>query len=231
MNKIIRLAILSAPLLSLTACGEGWEAQKTDAAFPYGNQRTAGTGVAYVRAKMLPEKELKVESPAKVEVTKPAPEPTLDAEEIFTEQQIKGAPPPPIPAKPIEEEVEIEEHSSVNIDINMEGANISAEEYIAQEPKKIEGEIEGMQIENPQIDIAEIEPLSGEAADFDVGELENEFDMAFEFEGDDIIEFSESTTSQPITQIISPKQDFFDFRNNGEISLEEIYEDAFMSSF
>lgn len=66
-----KYVLLAAPFL-LTACGEGWEMVRTEQ-FPYGNQRTAGTGVAYVRAKMLPEKELKIESPATAPVVAPPP--------------------------------------------------------------------------------------------------------------------------------------------------------------
>ena len=59
-KSLLRLAILSAPLV-LTACGDGWEAQKTQSHFPYGNERTAGSGVVYVLAKMMPEKDLVLE--------------------------------------------------------------------------------------------------------------------------------------------------------------------------
>ena len=54
------LALLSLPLL-LGACGEGYEMQLTNTHFPYGNERTAGSGVIYVRAKMMPEKNLKLQ--------------------------------------------------------------------------------------------------------------------------------------------------------------------------
>lgn len=46
--------------LTLSGCGDGWEAHLTKTEFPYGNQRTAGSGVVYVRANMMPQKELKV---------------------------------------------------------------------------------------------------------------------------------------------------------------------------
>lgn len=88
-KSLLRAAILGAPLL-LAACGEGYEAQKTDNYFPYGNKRTAGSGVAYVVAQMMPEKELNVTP----EVVAPAPvaapvAPVLDAEEIFNDDQGK----------------------------------------------------------------------------------------------------------------------------------------------
>ncbi len=104
MNKnIMRLAIISAPLLLLTACGENWEMQRTDQILPYGNQRTAGTGIAYMRAKMLPEKELKAdiisEDTIKIEEndndhiennSEINSSSSLDAEKIFTKQQQKS---------------------------------------------------------------------------------------------------------------------------------------------
>lgn len=47
--------------LFLAGCGDGYEAVRTGEIFPYGNQRTAGTTIAYVRAKLLPEKELNLQ--------------------------------------------------------------------------------------------------------------------------------------------------------------------------
>ena len=101
-KSLLRLAILSAPLV-LTACGEGWEVQRTSNYVPYDMERTAGTGVVYVRAKMLPKKELvaelvaepvmeEIKAEAEVEEVKlmEEPEPVLEAEEIFTEAQQKG---------------------------------------------------------------------------------------------------------------------------------------------
>lgn len=85
----------------LAGCGEGWEAQRTTS-FPYGNQRTAGSAIAYVQAKMMPEKEIKivpvsrhlepealvVEEPEVVPVPEMS-ETTEKMEEIFTEVQRK----------------------------------------------------------------------------------------------------------------------------------------------
>jgi hypothetical protein len=53
------LVVLCVPLAS---CGEGWEMVRVTDVTPYGNSRTAGSGIAYVRAKMLPKKELMLES-------------------------------------------------------------------------------------------------------------------------------------------------------------------------
>ena len=64
MKKVLTLSMLLLSPALLVACGEGqgWEKQLTNTMFPYGNQRTAGSGVAYVLAKMMPEKALKLES-------------------------------------------------------------------------------------------------------------------------------------------------------------------------
>lgn len=58
-----RLVATLASVLLLASCGDdsGWEMKLTNTAFPYGNQRTAGSGVMYVRAKLLPEKTLTLE--------------------------------------------------------------------------------------------------------------------------------------------------------------------------
>lgn len=107
--KTARTLLLAAPLL-LAGCGEGYDLVKTDTMFPYGNQRTAGSGYAYVLAKMLPAMQEPILKPveprpapqpepatAPIEETKqimqnvPAPDeaPAQDAEEIFREQQSK----------------------------------------------------------------------------------------------------------------------------------------------
>lgn len=71
------LMILAAPLI-LASCGEdsGWEMQLTNTVFPYGNQRTAGSGVMYVRAKLLPEKTLSLEKVERDMTPTPAPQAT-----------------------------------------------------------------------------------------------------------------------------------------------------------
>ena len=52
--------IFAAPLL-LGACGEGYESVRTSDSFPYGNERTAGSTIAYVQAKLMPERTLNLE--------------------------------------------------------------------------------------------------------------------------------------------------------------------------
>lgn len=92
MAKRRSICILLATL-SLAACGEGsgWEMQLTNTVFPYGNQRTAGSGVMYVRAKMLPEKTISLEN-VKRDMTpqaSPAPAPVPTAVEQKLEKALQ----------------------------------------------------------------------------------------------------------------------------------------------
>lgn len=87
MTRIHRsLLILAAALPFLAACGEGWVVQPIRDYAPYAEGRTAGTGVAYVRAYMLPEK-----GPVLTPISAPAPtaDPIADAAPIFESQQLK----------------------------------------------------------------------------------------------------------------------------------------------
>lgn len=52
-------AVIGFSLL-LTGCGDGWETVEYSGKVPYTIDRTAGNGVMYVRAKMMPEKQLKL---------------------------------------------------------------------------------------------------------------------------------------------------------------------------
>ena len=100
-SRSLKYLFLAAPLL-LAGCGEGWEMQLTNTAFPYGNQRTAGSGVAYVRAQMMPERELNVKEvltpmlPKQEEVIveeevmiEEVVEPVKPADDIFNKSQVK----------------------------------------------------------------------------------------------------------------------------------------------
>jgi hypothetical protein len=80
-----RLALLCVPVL-LTGCGDGWEMQLTNTAFPYGNSRTAGSGVVYVLAKMMPEKKEIQLQPIKREM---APAPIQPAPEKMISNDVK----------------------------------------------------------------------------------------------------------------------------------------------
>lgn len=86
--------------LSLAACGEGYEMVRTTEVTPYGNSRTAGSGVMYVQAKMLPEKELKLENEV-VEVQE-----TEEVIEIVEEPEVVIIDPEPNPVVTEEENVE-----------------------------------------------------------------------------------------------------------------------------
>ncbi|HEY0901968.1 MAG TPA: hypothetical protein VGD95_07580 [Micavibrio sp.] len=93
MPSLKKLGLMTVTLLplALTACGgEGWELRKTTTTFPYGNQRTAGSGVEWVRASMMPAKGPVIEAPA------PTPEP---APVVLPEPQ--PAPAPVKPADPV----------------------------------------------------------------------------------------------------------------------------------
>ena len=63
----MKYLLLCVPFM-LTACGDGWEMIRVDNVVPYGNTRTAGSGVAYVRAKLLPPKDVNV-APAAAQAT------------------------------------------------------------------------------------------------------------------------------------------------------------------
>jgi hypothetical protein len=94
-SHAFKVMVLCAPLL-LAACGEGYEMVRVEGVVPYTEPRTAGTGVAYVRAKMLPEKELKVETTVETTTVTPPVEPAgpkepeiKSAEPVFQKKQQK----------------------------------------------------------------------------------------------------------------------------------------------
>ncbi len=59
-RSALSFILLSTVTLFLSGCGEGWVPQPYDGT-PYGD-RTAGHGVTYVRANMIPEKGPVLES-------------------------------------------------------------------------------------------------------------------------------------------------------------------------
>ena len=83
--KILRSAVIvfsGLSALSLAACGEGYEVVKIRGSVPYVEERTAGPGVAYVRAHMMPEKTMVL--------TEPLLTPQVqDAEPIFDKKMQK----------------------------------------------------------------------------------------------------------------------------------------------
>ncbi|MBI1301820.1 MAG: hypothetical protein GC137_09220 [Alphaproteobacteria bacterium] len=192
--------------LSLGACGEGWEMQRTEEYLPYGNSRTAGSGVVYVRAKLLPKKELNIEPAQEVVEEKPvfeekAPEPevaeevrvdevepVLDAEEIFKEAQTKGGAPK---AAALTENKE-------------EKAELKAEDYIEEAPKKAKVDIE----KAPANPVAEVKT-----------EDLNHDEKVEEVVKEEFGNFS--------TEIVSPKTDKAEgvFPSEGKETLDIIYTD------
>lgn len=92
-HRSFLLLAASAPLLA--ACGEGWVMQPIRNYAPYNDERTAGSGVAWVRAYMLPEKGPVLAPVAEISSETPAPAPAIqsdpisDAAPIFEAQQTK----------------------------------------------------------------------------------------------------------------------------------------------
>ncbi len=86
------LSFLSVPFM-LTACGDGYDMSRIEGVVPYVLERTAGTGVAYVRAKMMPEKQLVIapaETKAEAPVAAEPPEEKIkDMEPMFHDKQKK----------------------------------------------------------------------------------------------------------------------------------------------
>ena len=236
-KSLLRFMVLCAPLM-LVSCGEGWEVQRIDNVVPYGGSRTAGSGVAYVRAKMMPEKELKVEPIAVIE-PEPVVEavPALDAEKIFNEAQTKGS-------APMKKKAVAEEHSLNSYGTNKAvaeklaeaGVNksqgdvlaevekaesgvseLSAEEYIQQEPKRM---------------AAFTSDVAKDTVATETGEAAKSIDVAnvmpaahSEAEIEHVIEVHENKVVKPAKEIISPKNDYFDFKSQGQYDLDDIYDD------
>lgn len=79
------LLILSGvSTLGLAACGEGWVAVPYEGGVPYTEERTAGSGVKFVRDHLLP---------AKGPVLEPAPTPIFEPIVQETQTEVKDAAP------------------------------------------------------------------------------------------------------------------------------------------
>ncbi|MGH1456994.1 MAG: hypothetical protein ACRBDI_09455 [Alphaproteobacteria bacterium] len=241
--KLLRLSVLCLPLLALTACGEGWEAQKTDTYFPYGNQRTAGYGVVYVRAKMMPEKELKVEPVAEEVAPEPTPEPApiAPADEIFTEAQTKGSAPmkreviSPEPEPAVEEE----DHSSMDLEENdhdmagfepvepnfVEPASndMSAEEYISQAPKQIEIPEVKIMDEAVTQEVGKVSAIAPPPPSKSPYETYNKT-LVQQMQSSDVVVTHKETVEAQVEEVVSPNKDYL---SGGQESLNEIYVDPF----
>lgn len=87
--KIFRQAVIllsGFSALSLAACGEGYEMVKVRGTVPYVEERTAGPGVAWVRAHMMPEKTVVLPEPL---LTPQVAAPIQDAEPMFEQKVAK----------------------------------------------------------------------------------------------------------------------------------------------
>lgn len=59
----VLLSVCGLSTLALTACGEGYDVVQIRGQVPYTEERTAGPGVAYVRAHMMPAKTVVLPAP------------------------------------------------------------------------------------------------------------------------------------------------------------------------
>lgn len=246
---VLRFCVLAMPLL-LTGCGDGWEAQRTTDIFPYGNKRTAGSGVVYVRAKMLPEKEI-VAEPKMEEKTEIKP-----ADEVFTRAQVKGGPKPaardaePVekledkpaekaqaePVKDKETAKPAQEKAAVAPAAGLVPPPPNAVSPAAAKPagKKTYEQMldEGARRDTPPSVPAGIEPKAGEVAT--PGKQSNLMRPP-ESSSLEIVQIPEevqidSRTNKavmPVNEIRSPMQDVYDRDYEAEKSLEEIYANPF----
>ncbi len=252
-----RLFLLSAPLL-LTACGEGWETKRTDKIYPYGNKRTAGSGVMYVRAQMMPEKELKLEPVKEVEAKEEEVKPVLKAEEIFEDANVKGAAAPQksvqdhAPSEPeaksvseelietaiqkapaVEDEMEAVKPAEVHSEVaprsaDLEVPELSAEDYVANSPKRIEKPDIAIQdaVEEEHSEVVEHVTSASEKGVEKHKGYASELDHALEGASDHDSHGEESEVGTD--ELVAPKQDFINYEPQaGEISLDEIYSDPF----
>ena len=102
MTKVfLRVSILSlaaVPALMLSACGGsgGSNNSATEPYYgvPYTHERTAGTGVAYVRGKLMPPRETNTQmivpqKPVEPPKTEAPPPPVTQGDKIFDKRQAK----------------------------------------------------------------------------------------------------------------------------------------------
>lgn len=81
-SRQILLGVCGLASLSLTACGEGWVPVEYRGRVPYTEERTAGPGIEYVRAHMMPQKSVVIPAPMVTEMD--------DAEPIFNTKMEKA---------------------------------------------------------------------------------------------------------------------------------------------
>ncbi len=97
VRRLSLLSLVAVPALMLSACGD--LAPEPYHGVPYTHERTAGTGVAYVRGKMMPAKETKtemmappaakVETPVETPPPPPVEAPVTQGDKLFDQRQAK----------------------------------------------------------------------------------------------------------------------------------------------
>lgn len=238
----LHVALFVVPLF-LAGCGDGWEAQRTTDIVPYGNTRTAGSGVVYVRAKMLPEKEIVVEQ------SEPEIKP---ADEVFTRAQTKGAVVPPPAAKvdaPVKEEAAKEEKKTEVKEAQKEEP-AKAEETKAPEPNNQIAPASGIEKSAPAIEQkktyeqiidekqgsispADVEPHAGtQGIERSTSSTYHSPDGKASLEIVTVpeevnIESKSNKSVMPVNEISSPMMDVYNREYEAEKSLEEIYSTPF----
>ena len=235
----LHVALFMVPLF-LAGCGDGWEAQRTTDIVPYGNTRTAGSGVVYVRAKMLPEKKIVVEQS----------EPEIKtADEVFTRAQTKGAVVPPPAAKldaPVKEEAAKEEKKT---EIKEAQKDVpKPEEIKTTEPANQIAPASGAEKSAPAIEQkktyeqiidekqgsispADVEPhagisLPGNSSTYHSPDGKASLEIVTVPEEVNI-ESKSNKSVMPVNEISSPMMDIYNREYEAEKSLEEIYSTPF----
>lgn len=218
----------------------------------YGDDRTAGTGVAYVRARMLPKKELLVAEPVMEEITadsgeevKPMeePAPVLEAEEIFTAANHKGVAPEANKDKTASIEEVKKEAEAVKMDAKEEAEEkpAKAEKTLTPMPdlekddkhSSLMGEEVGFKMaaedyiaQAPKRIIAsKVEVIKMTSYEKDEVQMMKTAGVdRSDIEG---VEVYENEVVQPQKHIIVPKKDMGSYLSVGEEELHQIYNQPF----
>ncbi|MFA5591761.1 MAG: hypothetical protein WC989_00405 [Micavibrio sp.] len=77
------LAIAGFSAILLAGCGDGYEVVKFSGQVPYTDERTAGPGVTFVRAHLMPEKTIVFPEPLLTPQILPQSVPLSDAAPLF----------------------------------------------------------------------------------------------------------------------------------------------------
>lgn len=65
--KRVLIALCGVSTMAVAACGEGYEVVKVRGSVPYTEERTAGPGVSYVRAHLMPAKSIVLPEPVVIQ--------------------------------------------------------------------------------------------------------------------------------------------------------------------